>query len=261
MQFISKGDITFMRFMKYIVILLMLTFMLSVTGCMISNDFEAKSTNQETNFEFDETLTTSNADKVKLTVPIVDDNNTRYISNSLSRKGAYITFESLNKVSSNIIAGICISSKPKFQNNTLYTLSEVKITHVYKGNFEIGDVILIEELGGRTTFGEYEKGCNIEQKVFETGLDRISSDSIIVVGNDGYFPLKNSDEVLLFVDDTKGFLKDIKEPVYGIWGTYDGKLYLQEDGSYARPLPTLTDNFEFGEGTLKIGIDELNSIK
>ncbi|MDP2892704.1 MAG: hypothetical protein Q8O09_06170 [Bacillota bacterium] len=191
---------------------------------------------------------------------VADEENTRYISNSASRIKSYDTLESLQNAAPFIFTGTCISSKPVFQKDTLYTLSTVKITNVFKGNLTAGDTVLIVENGGRTTFGEYEKGCNIEPKAFETG-ERLPADYKIVEGTDGYFPMKENEEMLLFVGDTSGFLKDVSEPLYDIMGAYDGKLHLQKDGSYAKPKPSSTDKHMFGEGTLTITLDELEALK
>lgn len=92
------------------------------------------------------------------------------------------TLESLGKYSDFILTGTCISSNPIFQNDTLYTLSQIKAGQVFKGNIISGDVVNIAEMGGRTTFGEYEKGCNIEPKVFETGHEQLPADYHVVVG-------------------------------------------------------------------------------
>ena len=189
--------------------------------------------------------------------PIFDDNDTRYISNS-SDKYSYETFDELNEIASYVVAGVCISSKPIFQNDMLYTLSELKIDDVYRGDtIAKGDTILIMELGGRTTSGEYRENCHIEKKAFETG-ESMPPEKKLVMGMDGYFPLQENEQVLLFLGDETGFLKNIKEPLFGIWGAYDGKLFLQPDGlTYSRPMPAQTDKLQFGGETLSITVDEL----
>ena len=113
-----------------------------------------------------------------------------------------------------VFTGICISSQPVFQNNTLYTLSKLKLTEVFKGNLSVGDTISVVELGGRITYEE----CNITKKSFEVVDDSIPDDYNVVVGTDGFFPLEKDDEVLLFVGDTSGFLKDFNEPLFDIMG-------------------------------------------
>lgn len=122
-------------------------------------------------------------------IPIVDDGGTRYISNFSSRSKSYDSFEELVTNAQYIISGKCVSSKPIYQNQTLYTLSKFIIIDSYKGDMEINDVINIIEIGGRTTFGDFESGCGLEEKTFEKGGLRLSEIYNIVVGNDGFFPL------------------------------------------------------------------------
>lgn len=193
-------------------------------------------------------------------IPIVDEGETRYISNHLNRLKIFTTFDQLKDEARAVFTGTCISSQPVFQNDTLYTLSEIKIKTVYKGNFAVGDTILIFEMGGRTTYGEYEKGCHLDEKAFEQGGERMPDDQKMVIGDDGFFPLQVNEEVLLFTRSATDFLQGAKESQYGIVGAYDGKLFLQEDGSYARPLPNETDKLQFGEGTLTITAEQLNAI-
>ena len=192
--------------------------------------------------------------------PAFDEDNVRYMS-SLSDKISLDTFDKLNSVAEYVVTGVCVSSGPVFQNDTLYTLSGVKIDRVYRGEeLSPGETILVVEMGGRTTHGEYIKNCHIEKKAFET-VEPVPDDYKIVVGMDGFFPLKEGERVLLFLADSTGFLKSVTERVFGIWGDYDGKLYLQPDGeTYARPLPSKTDKLRFGEGTLTITAGELKEI-
>jgi len=61
-----------------------------------------------------------------------------------------------------------------------------------------------------------------------------------------------------FLGDCSGFLKEVDDPLYDIIGGYDGKLFPQKDGSFARPLPSKTDKYTFGEESLVITQDELS---
>ena len=189
--------------------------------------------------------------------PIYDEDDIRYISNTSDRY-SIDTFDELNEIASYVVTGVCISSKPVFRKDLLYTLSEIQINDVYRGeNLAKGNVILVMEWGGRSTYGEYEKNCHIEEKVFETG-ERMPPDQKLVTGMDGYFPLQENEQVLLFLGDATGFFENIKEPLFGIWGDYDGKLFLQPDGlAYSRPMPAQTDKLQFGGETLSITVDEL----
>jgi hypothetical protein len=168
------------------------------------------------------------------------------------------TIDELNELADFVITGICLSSKPNFQDGFVYTESEVKIDTVYRGeNMAAGDTIIVIESGGRSTYGEYAKHAPKVEKAFYTG-EPMPSDYKFVQGKDGHFPLKEGEQVLLFLGDATGFIMSIEGPIYCIWGDYDGKLLLMPDGkTYANPLPSENDTIEFGEGTLTITVDEL----
>ncbi len=187
------------------------------------------------------------------------ENKTRYSSTSLDRIKKYSDFDSL-KIAPYVFTGICISTQPVFQNNTLYTLSKLKLTEVFKGNLSVGDTVSVVEIGGRTTYGEYKKECNITQKSFEVD-DSIPDDYNVVVGTDGFFPLEKDDGVLLFVGDSSGFLKDFNEPLFSILGAYDGKLYPSSKDTYSRNSPSSSGVRTFAKNTLKISKEQLKALK
>ena len=160
------------------------------------------------------------------------------------------TIEEFNEISDFIITGVCLSSRPVFDNEFLFTASEVKIDTVYRGeNVAAGDTIMVLEVGGRTTFGEYDKHSRKVEKAFYTG-EPMPANKKLVRGHDGHFPLKEGEQVLLFLGDCTGYFKSIEGTTYCVWGDYDGKLLLMPDGkTYANPLPSKNDTIEFGEGT------------
>lgn len=189
--------------------------------------------------------------------PVVDVGNVRYISNQSSRMTPRSTVEEFVEDAGFIFSGECISSEPVFQNDTLYTLSKIKISQVYKGNLTVGEIVQVGESGGRTTYGDYVKGCAIEEKAFEPEGERLPDDYEIVEGSDGYFPLKVGEQILLFAVDASGFFTMTDQPLYGILADYEGKFFLQDDGTYARPIPSQTDNHVFKKGYWVISVDEL----
>ena len=143
----------------------------------------------------------------------------------------------------------------------LYTLSTVKVTQVIKGSFTAGDTVSIVEMGGRTKYGEYGKNCNLEKKAFDTGTNRFPDDYKLVCGFDGYFAMKEGDKLLCFAGDSSGFLKNVSEPLYDFIGDYDGKFLLQEDGSYATPIPSKTDKPIFNEKSSRTTISDLMAMQ
>lgn len=258
--------------MKRIIIVITTIVMIFITACSsqpelqpavtaTGNDAASQPAVEPTKSEPTVTDTESSIQMPQVIEPIYDEDDVRYISN-ISDRYSINTFDQLNSISEYVVTGTCISSKPVFRKDLLYTISEIQINGVYRGDtLTKGDIILVIEWGGRTTYGDYYENCHIEEKAFETG-ERMPSDMKLVAGLDGYFPLKEGEQVLLFLGDETGFIEEIKEPLFGIWGGYDGKLFLQPDGvTYAKPLPAQTDKLQFGEGTFTITADDLEKVK
>jgi hypothetical protein len=239
----------------FLIILLVLVFAFSFAGCSSAS-----------------CISSAAGQSITTNIPIVDevaagtsdnssDTNTVYSWSESDRIKFYPDLRSLSENAQFIFTGTCISSDPIFQNETLYTLSKVKISKGYKGNLKDGDIVSIIEMGGRTTIGEYSKNCIKDEKTFDTGEKLYPDDTKLVMGIDEYYPLSKDEEVLLFAGDTSGFLKDFAEPLYDIIGGYDGKFLLQKDGSYAKPKPSASDEHEFEDETFIITLDELSLIK
>jgi len=192
----------------------------------------------------------------------VIENGTMYVSSTTdtSDRLKQYSMNELVGVAGNIFTGLCVSSEPVFQNDFLYTLSKVQVTAVFKGAFQVGDIVPVVEMGGRTTIGEYRKETTVEIKDFDHYDDSISADTKFVEGMDGYYPLKVDDNVLLFVGDTSGFLNDFTGPLYDTYGDYEGKMYFRNENVYARNTPSNTDKIIFDEKSLSISLDELKSL-
>gem|GEM_PF-1098765 len=199
-------------------------------------------------------LTTQSAD-VYSPGTVIED-GTMYVSSTTSRLEPRSMNELVN-VADNIFTGLCVSSEPVFQNDFLYTLSKVQVTAVFKGAFQVGDIVPVIEMGGRTTIGEYRKETTVEIKDFDHYDDSISADTKFVEGMDGYYPLKVDDNVLLFAGDTSGFLNDFTGPLYDSYGDYEGKMYFKNENVYARNTPSNTDQITFDDKSASISLDEL----
>jgi len=225
----------------------------TVAAAMTAAGYETTGQSETTSVETT-VISTHSTDIYKPGMVIKD--GTMYVSNTTSRKTPY-SINELTAVAENIFTGLCVSSGPVFQNDMLYTISEVQVTEVFKGVFQVGDIVFVLEMGGRTTIGELRKETSEEIKDFDHYDDRISADTKFVEGIDGYYPLKVDENVLLFADDTSGFLEDFTEPVYYPFGDYEGKMYLKKDNVYARNTPSNTDEIIFDEKSLSISVDEL----
>ena len=204
---------------------------------------------------YETTAVTTQPEDVYSPGTVIED-GTMYVSGTTSRETPY-SMNELVGVAGNIFTGLCVSSEPVFQNDFLYTLSEVQVTAVFKGAFQVGDIVPVLETGGRTTVGEYRKETTVEIKDFDHYDDSIPADTKVVEGMDGYYPLKVDDNVLLFAGDTSGFLKDFSGPLYSIYGDYEGKMYFKSENVYARNTPSNTDKIIFDDTSASISLDEL----
>ena len=241
-------------FISMLTILLLVSALLAGCSSNITSYKNSSELKEETSVDY-----TSAVDHSEF-VPIVDKDNTRYFSWHTDR---FRSFQSLDELSANaplIISGECIEATTVYKLNNIYTLSQVKVKDVYKGNVSSGDIIWVVECGGRTYFGDYDKNCMVDEKEFENKEDRLPADFQIVIGLDGYYPLKCGEEVLLFLGDTSGFLPDFNNPLYDVIGDTDGKLYVQENGSYKKASPSSTDEYIFDDNNLTITVEELKTI-
>ncbi len=191
--------------------------------------------------------------------PIVVEDNVIYVSNGLDKLKGYYNINDLDAASELVFSGECISTESVFQNDMLYTLSKVKVAKVFKGKISKDDVLLFIEYGGRVTNGEYTKGTHIADKEFLKDVPKMPDDQQLVIGVDGFFPFRQGEKVLLFAQDVSGFLETVDEPLYGITGGWDGKLFKQNDESYAKPIASNTDKHIFGKESLIINNGDLNT--
>ncbi len=194
-------------------------------------------------------------------IPIIDEGNTRYFSWHTDRIRNYQSFDDLSSNAPAVVTGECIETTTVYKLHNIYTLSRICIQDVYKGDLHHGDNIWVVECGGRTTFGEYDYNCMVDEKEFENNEDRLPDDYQLVIGIDGFYPLKSGESVLLFLGDTSGFLPGVSDPLYDIIGDTDGKLYAQQDGTYRKASPSQTDHYVFDEGNLTISVEELESLE
>lgn len=176
------------------------------------------------------------------------------LSLQTSRMSPYETVEALKAEADFILEGTCLSSEAVFQDQTIYTVSEVQVHTVFKGDLQAGDTALILEMGGRATVARYLENCNVKLP------DDAQDSDAVIVGLDGYFPLQAGDSVVLFLSETD-FLRDADAPMYYIVHDYEGKFYLREDGTYQRPVSSDTDTLAFSAGAFTVTLSELNEIE
>lgn len=205
-------------------------------------------------------------------IPIAQEDDTIYISGCLDKAKAYNISSDLYKDAENVFSGTVVSSEAFFYMNTLQTISCVCVENVFKGDFIPGENVFVGELGGRTTYGELVKGSNIEPKEFDkdTKAEPLPADKKMEIGYEGYYTMKEGQEVLLFVNEASinleaTSIKGFPPVSYYILGVSDGKLIKDDKTKYSRPSKLepengLTITVDKGE-SFTITVDELSKMK
>lgn len=254
--------------MKRSVLIMLLVLSVMLCGCNSHSSKDVTSEDVSSSSESvahsqtektDGTTTESTVASSETTSEEKEDENTIYYSWETYRLKYYTSVDELFDVSEVIVTGDCISSKVYYQLAQMYTVSEIRVSNCYKGTVSIGDIIQVVEMGGRDKYGEWQKNCNAEVKDFPT--ETHPEDINVVIGIDDYYPMKDGDSVLLFLGDTSGFLQEVDGVLYGMMGDTDGKLYLQSDGTYKKPVPSKTDKLVFNNESLSADVDMLERLK
>jgi hypothetical protein len=205
-------------------------------------------------------------------IPIAEADDTIYISGCLDKVKIYNSSKELYKDSENVFSGTVISSEALFYMNTLQTISCVRVEKVYKGDFIPGECVFVGELGGSTTYGELIEGSKIEPKEFDKDTEAVPlpADKKMEIGYDGYYTMKEGQEVLLFVnvasvDPDEALMNGFPPVSYYVLGVSDGKLLKDDMSKYSRPKKIEPENglsftTDTGE-TMTITVDELSKMK
>lgn len=241
---------------KKVLIALIVATLFMMNACMPESDNvglletqKAEDVNALDN-EPEQTQNTDNNDKV---------DETYYISAHASMMKLPSSLEELYQQSEFVVTGEVIASGTIFQNDTMYTLQQFAVESVYKGDMEAQSQILIVEMGGTTTFGEYDRNTIKTVKDFETGAPRRDANTIVIEGVNGHFPMTEGSEMLLFLVDTSGFIKNIDEKLYAVIGTYAGKLYKTDEQTYRQAAPSSNAEISFEPDSLSITLNEVQN--
>lgn len=239
-----------------ILFVLMIATLFVMTACMPGSDnvglLEAKKT-ETVDILDNEPEQTTNADNNGKA------DETYYISTNASMMKLPSSVEELYQQSEFVVTGEVIAYEVIFQNDTMYTLQQFAVESVYKGDMEAQSQILIVEMGGTTTFGEYDRNTIKTVKDFETGAPRRDANTIVIEGVNGHFPMAEGSEMLLFLVDTSGFIKNIDEKLYSVIGTYAGKLYKTDEQTYRQAAPSSNAEISFEPDSLSITLNEVQN--
>lgn len=156
-----------------------------------------------------------------------------------SMTAPFSSVEEVYDYASNVIRARVMTSGYRLNGPSVYTLSEIEILDVYKGNMKPGERIHVMELGGFVPQGVLKNAVAIEK----TGKEAEKSegdDVLLDVRLHGYKVLEEGEEAILFLarelDNRKPEL--YPEKTYSLVRVWQGKLlYSEETELYVPYIP------------------------
>ncbi|GED56944.1 hypothetical protein ABER61_17885 [Brevibacillus formosus] len=137
------------------------------------------------------------------------------------------TFNSVKGLAENadIIAEAEVISKknnPNYERLDVYTVSELRLTKVYKGDVEIDETVSVLETGGE--FDEREVAKYFSGKPGSELNDDLGDPGIIMIGLEGSIPMKEGNKYFVF-------LTEDDDDVYNIVGSVQGKIKINSENT------------------------------
>jgi hypothetical protein len=152
----------------------------------------------------------------------------------------YTDFENLDVLiqsSVMIVRAEVVSQEAYYYPSSLHTLSQVKITKVYKGDVEAGTTVNVSQPGGYVTYEEWVEGTGFEPKESD-GKSTCEPNTPMAFGINDYYPVEIGDDVLLFLQDPNNPLESKYGEIFSPLGGRDGVYYACNDGlEFVVPLP------------------------
>ncbi|WP_188066374.1 hypothetical protein [Brevibacillus brevis] len=113
-------------------------------------------------------------------------------------------------------------NNPNYERLDVYTVSELRLTKVYKGDVEIDDTVSVLETGGE--FDEREVAKYFSGKPGYELNDDLGDPGIITIGIGGSIPMKEGNTYFVF-------LTEDDDDVYNIVGSVQGKIKINGENT------------------------------
>ncbi|MDD4096665.1 MAG: hypothetical protein PHP22_10560 [Oscillospiraceae bacterium] len=160
-----------------------------------------------------------------------------YVSGSAD---IYLEFDNLDLLipsSVMIVRAEVVSQETYYYKSFIHTLSQVKITKVYKGDVEADTTVNISQTGGYATYEEWVAGTEFEPKESD-GQATCEPNMPMAFGINDYYPVEIGDDVLLFLQDPNNPLESKYGEIFSPLGGHDGVYYSNNNGKdFVVPLP------------------------
>lgn len=150
------------------------------------------------------------------------DSDYRIVSGEVMFAETFTDVEGLAENADIIAEAEVISQKsnPNYERLDVYTVSELRLTRVYKGDVEIGDTVSVLETGGE--FDEREASRYTSGKPGSELKDDLGEPGIITIGIEGSIPMKEGNKYFVFLTENR-------DDVYNIVGSVQGKIKINDE--------------------------------
>ncbi|WP_429841824.1 hypothetical protein [Brevibacillus sp. FIR094] len=153
------------------------------------------------------------------------DSDYRIVSGEAMFTETFTTVEDLAENADIIAEAEVISQEnnPNYERLDVYTVSELRLTKVYKGDVEIDDTVSVLETGG-----EFDERETAKYFAGKSGSKLVNDDlgepRITSVGIEGSIPMKEGNKYFVF-------LTEDKDDVYNIVGSVQGKIKINDENT------------------------------
>lgn len=143
----------------------------------------------------------------------------------------------LEKDADLIVVGTVVRQENYYLQHNVHQFAWIKIEEVKAGSANPSETILIQQIGGYTTYKEWNENIQFEGKPGD-GEPTIDEDQVTAHGIDGYYPVVEGDKVLLYLKETGETNKKENSKIYVPVGTYFGVFYwCEERNQFVFPEP------------------------
>ena len=143
----------------------------------------------------------------------------------------------LEKDAELIVVGTVVRQENYYLQHTVHQFAWIKIEEVKAGSANLGDTILIQQIGGYATYKEWIENTQFEGKPGD-GEPTIDEDQVTAHGIDGYYPVVEGDKVLLYLKETGETHEKENSKIYVPVGTYFCVFYwCEERNQFVFPEP------------------------
>ncbi len=192
---------------------------------------------EETVQETKDHMKDAKASESNLVSEKINRENCLYVSSIGDLAKVYSSTDELEKDADLIVVGKVIRQKNTFETHLISQFAWIEIEEVRTGSANIGDTILIQQIGGYATYKEWIENTQFEGKPGD-GDPTIDENQITAYGIDGYYPVVEGDRVLLYLKETGDTFELENSKIYVPVGTYFGVFYWCEDrNQFVFPQP------------------------